>query len=299
MVLNENYKMANGMEIPKLGLGTWMIEGEACAQAIRDAAKLGYRHFDTAHDYMNQKEVGEGIRTCGIPREELFISTKISAFAKSYEAAKKDIEEDLVDLGIGYIDLLLIHAPEPWTDFRGESHYFTENLDAWRAMEEFVDAGKIKAIGVANFLPEDLDNIIRNCRIKPVVNQVLMHIGNTPFDVLEYCNENEIVIQAYSPIAHGEALKSTAIRNMADKYHVSVSQLCIRYCLELGTVPIPKTANPEHMKNNADVDFVISSEDLETLKKIPKIENYGDFSLFPVYGGQMDSQGNCTPGKPY
>lgn len=299
MILKETYKMANGIEIPKLGLGTWMIEGETCAQAIREAVKLGYRHFDTAHDYMNQKEVGEGIRTCGIPREELFISTKISAFAKSYEAAKKDIEEDLADLDIGYIDLLLIHAPEPWTAFRGENHYFAENLEAWRAMEEFVDAGKIKSIGVANFLPDDLDNIIRNCRIRPVVNQVLMHIGNTPFDVLEYCNENGIVIQAYSPIAHGEALKNIAIKDMADKYHVSVSQLCIRYCLELGTVPIPKTANPEHMKDNADIDFTISYKDMESLRNLPKIENYGDSSLFPVYGGQMDEKGNCTPGKPY
>lgn len=131
--------------------------------------------------------------------------------------------------------------------------------------------------------------------MKPVVNQILCHIGNTPFDLIDYCKQNDILVEAYSPVAHGEMLKNEQVAGLAKKYGVSVPQLCIRYCLQLGVLPLPKTENPDHMKNNAEVDFSIAEDDMETLKKIERIRNYGEFSMFPVFGGKMEADGSCIP----
>ena len=293
MILNETFTLSNGVKIPKLGLGTWEIPNENAAQAVRDAVAIGYRHIDTAEGYMNEQGVGEGIRTCGVPREELFVTTKLQAFFKTYEEAKAAIDESLKVSGLDYFDMMLIHAPQPWNDFREDNRYFEGNLAAWKAMEEAVDVGKLRAIGVSNFEKEDLDNLIQNGRIKPVANQILAHISNTPKELITYCDSNDILVEAYSPMGHGVALSNPQIKEMSDKYHVSVSQLCIRYCLQLGMVAIPKTANPEHMKNNADVGFNISSEDIETLMNIETITNYGEFAMFPVYGGKMKEDYSC------
>lgn len=168
-------------------------------------------------------------------------------------------------------------------------------MEAWRGAEEAYQAGKLRAIGVSNFEEIDLDNILRHGKVKPVVNQILCHIGNTPFELMDYCRKKDILVEAYSPVAHGEMLKNKDIADMADRYGVSVPQLCIRYCLQLGTLPLPKTANPAHMADNAQMDFEISNEDMETLKNAEKIKNYGDFSLFPIFGGKMAADGSCTP----
>ncbi|TQR45351.1 aldo/keto reductase, partial [Campylobacter troglodytis] len=155
---------------------------------------------------------------------------------KSYEAARASIEQSLAKLGLDYIDLMLIHAPQPWNDFRG-GDYFEGNAAAWRALEEAYKEGKVRAIGVSNFLQKDLANIFANCSVKPVVNQVLCHIGNTPFELIKHCKNEGLLIQAYSPIAHGELLKDERLMKIAANYGVSVPQLCIRYCLELGVCP--------------------------------------------------------------
>lgn len=154
-------------------------------------------------------------------------------------------------------------------------------------MEEAYNEGKLKAIGVSNFLIEDLESLMETAKVKPMVNQVLCHISNTPAELIEFCQKNDILVEAYSPIAHGEILNQPEIKAIADKYGVSVLQLCIRYTIQLGAVSLPKTANPEHMKTNAEVDFEITVEDMETLKKFKKIENYGANSGFPVYGGKL------------
>lgn len=293
MILNETFTMANGVKIPKLGLGTWEIPNENAAQAVRDAVAAGYRHIDTAQGYMNEAGVGEGVRTCGVPRERVFVTTKLQAFYKTYEEAKAAIEESLKVSGLEYFDMMLIHAPQPWTDFREDVNYDEGNLAAWRAMEEAVEEGKLRAIGVSNFEKADLENIIQNGKIKPVVNQILAHISNTPKELITFCSDNNILVEAYSPMGHGVALSNPQIKEMADKYHVSVSQLCIRYCLQLGMVAIPKTANPAHMKNNADVDFEISGEDMEALMNMETIKSYGEFAQFPVYGGKMNADNSC------
>ncbi len=284
-ILEETYTLANGVTIPKLGLGTWFIADDKVADSVYSAVNIGYRHIDTAQAYENERGVGEGIRTCGIAREELFVTTKLAAEAKSYDEAAAAINGSLEKMGLDYIDLMLIHSPQPWADFRG-GDYAEGNREAWRALEDAYKAGKLRAIGVSNFKEEDLENILSSCTVAPMVNQLLVHIGNTPFALIDYCNKKNILVEAYSPVAHGKILKHAEVAAMAEKYQVSIPQLCIRYDLQLGTLPLPKTANPEHMSNNSAVDFVISKEDMEQLKAVKPLENYGEFSAFPVFSGK-------------
>ncbi len=288
MILNETYTLSNGVNIPKLGLGTWFIKNKDVAQAVIEAAKIGYRHIDTAQAYRNEKGVGEGIRNCGVPRNEMFVTTKLAAEAKTYKKAAASIDSSLKKLGLDYIDMMIIHSPQPWMKFRGDDRYFEGNREAWRALEDAYNAGKIKAIGLSNFEKEDLDNILESCTVKPMVNQILAHISNTPHELIQYTQDNGILVEAYSPVAHGQLMNNSEVNTMAQKYGVSVPQLSIRYVLQLGLLPLPKTANPAHMKNNAELDFEISSADMETLKNIEKIKDYGNASVMPVFGGKLN-----------
>lgn len=286
MILNEKYKMNNGLEIPKVALGTWLIDDDKAAKAVKEAVKIGYRHIDTAQAYLNERGVGEGVRTCGIPRSDIFVTSKVAAEHKTYDSAAASIEETLKKTGLDYIDMMIIHCPRPWREFiEAEGHYYKENKEVWKALENAVNAGKIKTIGVSNFLEKDIENILDGCKIKPAVNQVLAHISNTPFELLDYCKSKDILVEAYSPIAHGEILHNKDIVKMANKYGVSVPQLCIKYDLQLGMVVLPKTANPEHMKSNAELDFVISDEDMDFLKNIEHIRDYGKSAVYPIFKG--------------
>ena len=286
MILNETYSFKNGLTIPKLGLGTWFIEDSKAADTVRNAVKLGYRLIDTAQAYGNERGVGEGVRTCGVPREELFVATKVAAELKTYDEVAKSIDESLKTMGLDYLDQMIIHSPQPWREFRVEKRYFEENKAVWRALEDAQKAGKVKVIGVSNFLKDDLENLLSDCRVVPMVNQILLHISNTDLDLLNFCTAHGILAEAYSPIAHGEALKNPAIVQMAEKYGVTAAQLCIRYVIQLGTVALPKTANPDHMAANAAVDFSISDGDMEALKHMEPIADYGQFSIFPVFSGK-------------
>nr|WP_319251133.1 aldo/keto reductase [uncultured Celeribacter sp.] len=287
MILQETFTLPNGVEIPKLGLGTWMIDDDKVAEAVKAAVKLGYRHIDTAQAYANERGVGEGVRDCGVARDELFVTTKLDAGIKDYDGAKAAIDGSLETLGLEYIDLMIIHSPQPWQEFAGDDRFFEGNLAAWKALEEALESGKLRAIGVSNFEKDDLDNLLDNARVKPMLNQVLAHVTNTPFELIDYTTSKGMVVEAYSPVGHGELFKNEEIGAMAEKYGVSIPQLGIRYCLQLGLLPLPKTANPDHMANNADVDFEISAEDMETLKSMEKIKDYGEYSFFPVFGGKM------------
>ncbi|NJA60996.1 aldo/keto reductase [Streptomyces sp. NEAU-H3] len=283
-ILNETYTLSNGVEIPKLGLGTWFIDDDKAADAVRAAVGIGYRNIDTAQAYGNERGVGDGVRTCGVPREELFVSTKLAAEIKDYDRAIAAIDGSLTALGLDYVDLMLIHSPQPWDDFRG-GDYAQGNREAWRALEDAHQAGKIRAVGVSNFRQHDLENILEGARVVPQVNQLLVHAGNTPSGLLAYCESKQILVEAYSPIAHGAILENTDVQAMAHKYGVSVPQLCIRYTLQLGTVSLPKTANPEHMRSNADVAFEISGADMDVLRDLRDVD-YGEHSAFPVYSGK-------------
>jgi diketogulonate reductase-like aldo/keto reductase len=287
MILEEKYTLSNGVEIPKLGLGTWFINNDDVVQAVKEAAKIGYRHIDTAQAYQNESGVGEGIRACGVQRDNMFVTTKLAAEVKSYEEAVVSIDKSLETMKLDYIDMMIIHSPKPWMKFHEEDHHFEGNSEAWSALEEAYEAGKLRAIGLSNFKEADIDNILDSCSVKPMVNQILAHISNTPKDLIQYSQEKGILVEAYSPIAHGELMKNQEVTKIAGNYGVSVPQLSIRYVLQLGLLPLPKTANPAHMKDNADVDFVISEEDMEFLKNIEQIKDYGNASMFPVYGGKL------------
>ena len=284
----EMKELSNGVEIPVLALGTWLIDNDKAADAVKSAVRMGYRHIDTAQAYGNERGVGEGIRACGVPREQIFVTSKVAAEYKTYEEAAASIDKTLADMGLDYLDMMIIHSPQPWDKVnQSEDRYVEGNRAAWRALEDAYKAGKLRAIGVSNFLQEDIESLWETAEIKPMVNQVLCHISNSPLELIGYCQKKGIVMEAYSPVAHGEALKIRAIADMAEKYEVTIPQLCIRFDIQLGMIVLPKTANPEHMKTNTAVDFVISDEDMEILKHLEKMKDYGEHSFFPVFGGKL------------
>ena len=221
-IFTDSYTLSNGVNIPKLGLGTWFIDDDKAAQAVIDAVGIGYRHIDTAQAYENERGIGEGVRKCGIARNDLFITSKLAAEAKTYDEAVRAIDEPLAKMNIEYLDLMLIHSPQPWADFRG-GDYSAGNRDAWRALEDAYKAGKLRAIGVSNFKQGDIDNILRDCTVKPMVNQLLVHISNTPTDLISYSQSVGMVVEAYSPIAHGKILDVPTITDMAKKCGVFLS----------------------------------------------------------------------------
>lgn len=274
MIINDYYILNNNVRIPKIALGTWQVPNDIVSDCIQMATRNGYRHIDTAFKYKNEIGIGEGIKACGIDRKELFITTKISDKIKTYEGAKEAIEISLQNLGLEYMDLCLIHAPRPYKEMiepTGKT-YNEENLAVWKAMEEAYKEGKIRALGVSNFSKEDIDNLLQNATIKPAVNQIKVHIGFTPLEIMNYCQENDILIEAFSPNATGKLFNMPEIVEMAKKYNVSIPQLCIRYDLQLGCIVLPKTTHEEYMIQNASVDFEISDEDMTILKSIK-----GDF----------------------
>ncbi|MDO4851070.1 MAG: aldo/keto reductase [Actinomycetota bacterium] len=287
-ILKETYTLNNGVQVPKLALGTWLIDDDKVADAVRAAVEIGYRHIDTAQAYGNERGVGEGVRTCGVPREELFVVSKVAAEHKTYDEAMAGIDGTLAEMGLDYLDMMIIHSPQPWVEVnQSDDRHFEGNVAAYRALEDALAAGKLRAIGVSNFQVEDLRNILDNCTVKPAVDQVLAHVGNVPVDVVAFCRENGIQVEAYSPIAHGEADRIEGIAAMAGKYGVTVAQLCIRYVLQLGMIALPKTANPVRMKENASLDFEISDDDMAVLDATGRLSDYGESSFFPVFGGKM------------
>jgi diketogulonate reductase-like aldo/keto reductase len=202
MILEQTFTLSNGVEIPKLGLGTWRIADADAARVVRDAVEIGYRHLDTAQAYANEGGVGEGLRASGVRRDQIFVATKLAAECKSYAEARRRIDGSLQTLGLDHVDLMLIHSPQPWSEFRGGEHYFEGNLEAWRALEEAYGAGKLRAIGVSNFERADLDNLFANGSVKPMVNQILAHVGATPFDLIDHSRSRGMLVEAYSPVAH-------------------------------------------------------------------------------------------------
>lgn len=287
-IFEETYTLSNGVKIPKIALGTWLIDNNRTEEAVKNAIEIGYRHIDTAQAYGNEQGVGAGVQSSGIDRSKMFVTSKVAAEHKSYQSAMESIDESLKTIGFEYIDLMLIHSPQPWAEVnQSDNRYTEENREVWRALEDAMKAGKLRAIGISNFLEEDIKNLMEACTVKPMVNQVLAHITNTPFELIDYCKSQNILVEAYSPVAHGEALKNPEILKMAEKYGVSPAQLCIQYDLQLGLVVLPKTATPSHMQENAQLDFVISDADMSILKNLERIKDYGESSFFPVFGGKM------------
>lgn len=265
----KNVKLSSGYKIPEIGLGTWLISDDQIYDVFMQAIKCGYTHFDSAQDYGNEENLGKAIIDCGVPREKLFITSKVASHQKTYENAKKSIEISIKKLKTDYIDLMLIHCPTPWPEYNPRvKTYYKENVEVWKALEEFVEAGKIRSIGVSNFNIDDVKNILTHCKIKPAINQIPVFIGNTNVELISYCLKNDIAVEAYSPIAHGRLLNNQEVNLIAKKYNCSIAQLCIAYTLQLGLISLPKTLNKDHMKENLQINFTISQDDMDYLKTI-------------------------------
>lgn len=269
MYSDKTLTLNNGIKIPQIQLSTWLINNDDVKKVVRQAISVGYRAFDTARDYGNENGVGKGIWNSDVERSDIYLTTKLPTAVKDYEGTKKAIDEALDRFSLEYIDMLLIHSPQPWIEVnRTNDRHFEGNLENWRAMEEAVKAGKVRSIGVSNFLEEDVANIVDNGTIKPAVNQIEVHIGHVPTDLMNYCEKLGIQIEAYSPLAHGRLLKDRKINEYAKKYGVSAAQLMLAFDLQLGCIVLPKSDNVSEMKENLNIDFEISEEDMAELVKL-------------------------------
>lgn len=269
--IEKKLQLANGTEIPLIALGTWQMSPEEAETAVEYALNNDYLHIDTARTYRNEEGVGRGIKAAKVKREDFFLTTKVSAFSKSYELAKKDIEDSLTALDTEYVDLLIIHAPRPWDEMEEqavENHYYEENLEVWRALEEAYKEGKAKAIGVSNFGINDLENIMDHAEVQPMLNQIKYHIGDRDEELVQFCHEHNMVIEAYSPIGTGKLLDHPAIQKIADKYGKSTAQVAIRYVYQKGLVVLPKSVHEKYITENSQIDFDLSVEDLDYLNRL-------------------------------
>ena len=273
--LTETYPLRDGAPIPKIGFGTWLLdEGDECYDAVADALRLGYRHVDTARAYGNEASVGRAIRASGLAREEIYVTSKLPAEAKDYDSAVREFETTMREIGLDHLDLYLVHAPWPWAEQGAD--YREENRQIWKAMEEFLDSGRVKAIGVSNFGPEDLDSLLPACRTLPAVNQIRWFVGLDPSATVRTCAEHDIVVEAYSPFAHGLIVNHPELSDIAGRYGVSAPQLCIRYLLQKGAVVLPKATSTAHIQQNAELDFEISAADMAILDALRDTDKHPD-----------------------
>lgn len=276
--MKENfYVLKNNYKIPNIGFGTFRTpSGEETEQSVLNAIKAGYRHIDCAAAYGNEKSVGNAIRKSGVPREELFITSKLWNDEKGYEKTLAAFNQTLEDLQLDYIDLYLIHWPIAKAS---KDNWQEANNESWRAFEELYKQGKIKAIGVSNFLPHHLKPLLESANIKPMVNQIEFHPGMLQEETVEFSKKHNILVEAWAPFSNGQILKHPVLQEIADKYQKSVAQLTLRWIIQKGIVPLPKSVTPERIKSNLDVfDFEISEEDVA---RIDSLTNCGGSGLHP------------------
>lgn len=265
--LTDTFDIYNGVKIPKVAFGTWQIPANEARQAVKDALDAGYRHIDTALAYENEKEVGQGIRDSGLKREDVFVTSKLPGQTKSYQGALDDFNTTMKNLDLDYLDLYLVHAPWPWNEIG--ANYDKENLEVWKAMEEIYQSGRVKTIGVSNFNVHDLENVMKTATVKPMVDQIQYYVGFTEPKITEFAKENDILVEAYSPLATGGLINNPDMLKIAEKYDVSVPQLAIQFVIQNGILPLPKAVHKEHILANAKLDFEISAEDMATLNAMP------------------------------
>jgi diketogulonate reductase-like aldo/keto reductase len=266
-IIDQNFILSNGVEIPKIGFGTWQIKpGHEAYDSVLLALRHGYRHIDTATVYRNEKSVGQAIKDSGLKREEIFVTTKLPSHVKSFEGAKKEFAKSLKRLGLDYLDLYLIHAPWPWTSI-GTNHT-AGNIEAWKAMIELYNEKKIRAIGVSNFTPSDIEPLIQATGIVPHINQMPFYVGKPQLENRAYCQTNNIVFEAYSPLMSGRVFKVRLVNQLAEKYSVTPAQIALRYTIQQNTLPLPKSTHEARIISNAELDFAISDDDMEKLEAI-------------------------------
>lgn len=270
----DTYILSNGVRIPKVGFGTWKAaEGEQAENAVLCAISEGYRHIDTASFYKNEVSIGKAIAKSGVPREELFVTTKLWNEDRGYEQTLKAFDLSLANLGLAYLDLYLIHWPASANQF---ANWKEINADTWRALEHLYKEGKVKAIGVSNFYVHHLEALLETAEIKPMINQIEFHPGLTQAEVVAFCEQQSILIEAWSPIGRGNILDNEILLHMALKYGVTVPQLVLKWIVQKGHLPMPKSVTPERIRENIDIDkIIISEEDVAVVDNLPYIGGSG------------------------
>lgn len=259
--LTDCYQLHNGVKIPCVGFGTWQTpDGETAIKAVKDALEFGYRHIDTAAAYGNEESVGIAVKESGIPREEIFITSKLRNSDHGYEATLEAFELTMKKLDMDYLDLYLIHWPNP---IKFRDCWEEANAGTWKAFEELYEAGRIRSIGVSNFLPHHLEALAKTAKITPMVNQIRLCPGETQPEVVAYCREHNILLEAYSPLGTGRIFDVAEMTTLAEKYKKSIAQICIRWSLQMGYLPLPKSVTTSRIKENAEIfDFELDKEDV-------------------------------------
>lgn len=261
----KSFKLSNGVEIPEVGFGTWQLT-ENVTEVIQLAMDAGYIHIDTAAAYKNEKQIAEALKTAGVAREDLFLTTKVWASERGYEKAKAAIQESLNNLETSYIDLMLIH----WPAKTSQTDWEEENAQTWRALEEFYQEGKIKAIGVSNFMVHHLKALLQKAQVLPMVNQIEYHPGYLQPEVVAFCKEHNILVEAWSPIGSGRVLENPLLNDLAKKYQTNVGAVCIQFCLQTGVLPLPKSTSRKNIENNIKNTFQLEEEDVVLIKNMPE-----------------------------
>ena len=269
----DTYKLSNGVGIPCIGFGTWQTpDGDVAVRSVAAAIEAGYRHIDTAQAYGNEEGVGKGIRESGIDRKDLFITTKLWNSNHSYKLTMRTFEESMNKLGLDYLDLFLIHWPNPIA-FR--DHWQEANAESWKAMEELYEAGKIRAIGVSNFRPHHIEALLKTAKIAPMVNQIRLCPGDTQDETVDWCRDHGMVLEAYSPLGIGQIFEVPEMQKLAGKYQRSIAQVCIRWSLQRGYLPLPKSVTPSRIQENLKVfDFELSEEDVQLIADLKGCVGY-------------------------
>lgn len=262
------FKLHNDIEMPAIGFGTYKLkEGEECYESVKFALENNYRHIDTAAVYENETSVGEAIQVSGIPREELFVTTKVWNPDRGYETTLKAFEDSLSRLGLDYVDLYLIHWPANTKQF---SHAKELNAETWRAMEHLYESGKVRAIGVSNFLVHHLEELLETATVIPMVNQIEYHPGYLQQETVDFCHRHHIIVEAWSPLGRGRVLEDSLLVQLAQKYAVSIGAICLQFALQQGICILPKSATPSRIIENNTINFELELQDIEAIKNMPE-----------------------------